>query len=95
MAKSPSDDVSVNLDTLLQVANEVFHNKKDYNDAVEVVQKKRKLKSIHTVEDHCTRALNLKTAEFKVLLRDKSRFINFLNKKYPEHTAFIWRSLNY
>ena len=93
MVNQQNSQISINLETLIQVAYEIFNNNWDYNTATQIVQKKRGLKSIHTVEDHCTRAIGMNTGQFKGLLSNRLKFIDFLIRRYPEHESYILTKL--
>jgi hypothetical protein len=69
---------------VLDVATIVFDEGKNYNEAVKTLSSRRNV-TIQTIMDHCTRRLdNIKTAEFKALLKDKEKLLSFLKKKFPQ-----------
>jgi restriction system protein len=86
-------DRSVALEQIIEVCHEIYHNGRDYNEAVKHVADRRGLKSIHTVYDKCTRQLGLTTAEFKDLAEDKFTLMKFLIDQFPEDQYYIIEQL--
>jgi hypothetical protein len=73
---------------ILEVTEMMFFNNADFGDAAVKVARNRDITQ-GTVRHHCTRALGLDTYEFKSLLRDRSKTILFLQKKFPEFSEKI------
>lgn len=65
------------LNQILGVANLVLSQGKSYNEAIKIIAKERNINEA-TVRDKCTRRINLDTAGFQDLLKDKEKLINFL-----------------
>jgi hypothetical protein len=86
-------DRSVALEQIIEVCHEIFHNGKNYNEAVKLVAMRRGLKSVHTVYDKCTRQLGLTTAEFKAVTEDKYQMIKFLIDRFPNYQSYIVEQL--
>lgn len=82
------------LETVLDVCYEIFHSHLNYNEAVKLIASRRRLSSVHTVYDHCTRGIELNTEEFKELLNDKARLIDYLAKRFPQHRDYIIARIN-
>lgn len=78
---------------ILEVSELVLHGRKSFNEALEMVAKRKNINS-STVRDKCTRGLGINTAQFIKLLRDKKKLINFLIGKFPESTFHINALLN-
>lgn len=91
--KQDREDRSVTLEQIIEVCHEIYHNGKDYNEAVKRVADRRGLKSIHTVYDKCTRQLGLTTAEFKDLAEDKFTLMKFLIDQFPKDQYYIIEQL--
>ena len=83
------DNLPVGLADVLEVILEIFINGKDYNDAVRDLCKRRKLRSIHTIYDKCTRHIGLNTEEFRELLGDKTRLSRHLKRRFPKNKQQI------
>lgn len=76
---------------VLEVCTEIFVNKLSYSRACEVITKKRRLSSTHTVEDACTRRIGLNTAEFRILLNHRHELSVHLSNQFPDYSAVIHR----
>lgn len=76
------------LNQILEVAQLVFFKGKSYSDAVKIIAKARNIKEA-TVRDKCARRINLNTAGFQDLLKDKEKLINFLVEKFPYRKKII------
>ncbi len=87
------EDRSVALEQIIEVCLEIYHNGRDYNEAIQQVADRRGLKSVHTVADKCTRQLGLNTAEFKALTEDKFRLMKFLIDQFPKDQYYIIEQL--
>lgn len=74
---------------ILEIAELVLQEGKDFKEAVKNVASSRKLKTETTVRDACTRRLGLKTDQFKDLLRNKDNLIKFLIEQFPERIEII------
>jgi hypothetical protein len=85
--------VSDTLAEIIEVCHEVFDNGLDFTDAAKVVAARRQLKSVATVADKCTRQLELNTAQFRDLLKNKARLISHLVRHFPENRNFIQSNL--
>lgn len=81
------------LHSILEVARLMHKNGKTFSEAVHIVAKQRG-KWDATVRDQCTRRIGLKTAQFKELVRGKSKLISYLVEKFPTHREFIVRKLS-
>lgn len=76
------------LGQILKVVGLVFHEGKNYNEAVKIVAEVKKVTEA-TVSAACTGGIGLKTARFKELLRDRDPLYRFLREKFPEEQETI------
>lgn len=93
-AQPAQEDRSITLEQIIEVCHEIFENGKNYNEAVKLVADRRGLNSYHTVSDKCTRQLDLNTAEFKELTKDKFRMMKFLMDRFPDDQYYIIEKLS-
>jgi restriction system protein len=91
--KNGHTDQSVALEQIIEVCHELYHNGRDYHEAIQEVADRRGLKSIHTVADKCTRQLGLSTAEFKALAEDKFKLMKLLLDEFPKDQYYIIEQL--
>lgn len=92
--RSPFDcvdrrELPAGLADILEICLEVYENGRGYNAAVRALFERRKLRSIHTIYDKCTRAIELDTAGFKELLAEKARISGYLQSRHPKYEKEI------
>jgi len=73
---------------ILEVVELMLRNKLEFGDAAVEVAKRRNI-TPGTVRHHCTRALGLDTYQFKILAKDVSNTVHFLQKKFPQFADVI------
>lgn len=76
------------LNQILGVAKLVLSQGKSYSEAVKKIAKERNINE-STVRDKCTRRINLDTAGFQDLLKDKEKLINFLVEIFSSKKEII------
>jgi hypothetical protein len=77
------------LSHILDVCREMAINNRDFRQACLSVTKRKKLLSIHTVPDACTRTIGLNTSGFVELCANKDNLIKHLGSYYPKHIEQI------
>lgn len=78
---------------ILEVIEFMLRDKIDFGDAAVQVAKRRNI-TPGTVRHHCTRALGLDTYQFKILVKDLSNTVQFLQKKFPQYSDVIGEQLH-
>ena len=91
--KPTQEERSVALEQIIEVCHEIYHNGRDYNEALQQVADRRGLRSVHTVADKCTRQLGINTAEFKSLTDEKFKLMKFLIDQFPKDQYYIIEQL--
>lgn len=81
-------DIPKGLSCILEVYSEVAGGL-DYSEACKRIAQNKGLLSYHTVEDACTRRIKLTTADFRRLLENKQRFIDYITPLYPDFSEVI------
>jgi hypothetical protein len=78
---------------ILEVTELMFFRSAEFGDAAVQVARRRNI-TPGTVRHHCTRALGLDTYQFKALLHDRNKTIEFYKKKFPQFSDIISERLN-
>lgn len=82
-----------NLANVLEVAQLVLNSGKDYAEATKMVAQRKHIGD-GSVRDSCTRRLDLNTAQFRALLKDKHGLISFLGKRFPGYEKSVGEQLS-
>jgi len=91
--KSETWLVPISLSQIVDVLLEMSVNGNDFNRAAKSVARARKLRSVSSIYDKCTRKLGLNVDQFLKLIQDKDKLIKFLIQKYPDNKDFILAKL--
>jgi hypothetical protein len=80
------------LEQILEVFHEMETNGCDYTEACNKVARSRGI-GVTTVNDKCTRYLDLHANDFRKLIKNKQQFYDRLAQEWPEHRAEIRAAL--
>ena len=93
-SKRPSGSIPIGLQQILEVFHEIEINGGDYTEACNKVARERGIGNT-SVNDKCTRYLNLHANDFRKLIKNKLQFYEKLAQVWPDHRAEIRIALGF